>query len=66
MIGTFLNIPEYEVYTKKCKHDDAIANDSCGIADLVEEEKPLIHQPARDREPVLVVCSSRCAYERVR
>lgn len=51
----FRHIPEYKVYTKKCKHDDAIANYSCGIADLVEEEKPLIHQPAGDKDDILVL-----------
>lgn len=51
---SFSHIPEYKVYTKKCKHDDAIANYSCGIADLVEEEKPLIHQPAGDKDDILV------------
>lgn len=52
----FCDIPEYEIYTKKCKHDDGIANYSCGIADLVEEEKPLIHQPAGDKDHVSVLC----------
>lgn len=35
--------------TKKCKHDDTVANYSCAIADFVEKEEPLVHQPIIDK-----------------
>lgn len=43
-------IPEYEVNTKKCKHDDSVANYSRGIADFIQEEEPLVHQPTQTKK----------------
>lgn len=37
-------IPEYQVNTKECKHDNAVANYPGGITDLVEQEEPFVHQ----------------------
>lgn len=37
-------IPEYQVNTKECKHDNAVANYPSGITDLVEQEEPFVHQ----------------------
>lgn len=49
-----LYIPEYKVNTKKCKHDDAIASNADGIADLVQKEEPLVHQPKRHRNGLII------------
>lgn len=47
------NLPKKQVKAKKGKHDDGISNYPCGVADLVQQEEPLIYKPVQGHNKVL-------------
>jgi len=45
------NLPKYKIDAKEGEHNYSIAHNACGVADLIQKEKPFINKPVwRERD----------------